>query len=388
MKKTVLFPLVALIAAEVVFTAFFLTAKPGPDCFAPRLSTGADICDYRAFIKYCLIEEQPYRPRIIEAHDACYPPIAYCLVGFFPATSTGRNAYVSALVAGLLAGFLVFLFQRSRRGALACLGATLVTVPFVSGPLRGNPSAWAAGALFVHLAWFDAASRWKRVVAAVALGFAASLKITPVVYGLLYLRGKLLDPRAWPRREIILSALAFLLFFAIPFLFFGGPGEVGAWFQNALGNSRYYSREATVGILPFVALFASPVPPWALELTVHLTHGLAALLCLAACFQRQFHSALTLLGCAMMLLCHHDYGLVYLLPAFACWVSESCSSSEVGWSGTAVLIVESALWLLCLEPALCVISFRMLDVNEMICSGACMALAIITVVSNARRAHA
>lgn len=379
----------ALIVTGLFFAVCWFAASPAPaDGFHPRLSIALNVVDYRFFIKKCLAEEWPYRPVTIAAHDACYPPIAYCLVKCFPPTSRGEAVYVAALVVGLLAGLVFFLMQRQRQDLLLCIGAVALTVPFASGPIKGNPSAWAAGALFVFLAWYDAEAMWKRCVAAVALAFAASLKITPVLYGLLYLRGRLFDPEKWPKEEIFVAAFSFAVLFAVPFVFFGGPNEVNAWLRNAIENSRHYSQGADFGLVPVIGLLARRIPLLTLGFAVQMTTAVAVVFGVSSCFARQFHHALTLLGVAMAFLCHHDYGLVYLLPAFASWVGAPRQEGKSRWIGNVVLLVESALWFLVFESVLCVHSYRAIEIGNMVCNWAVVALGVIslaTVVAGALR---
>lgn len=366
------FVAMALLAAGAFFALCRMNVPSGE--YAPRLTVGFDACDYRVFIKKCLVESQPYRPVAMRSLDACYPPIAYCLIKLFPLTPRGEIAYLLSLFGGLMAGFVFFLLQRRLKHVPLCIGSVLLTIPFVSGPLRGNPAAWAAGSVFVFLALFDSPQMWKRMVAAVALAFATSLKITPVVFGLLYLRNRPLDPDKWPKEELMIAGLSFAMFFAVPFVFFGGPNAVDAWFMNALANSSHFSPLADYGLAPFMRCFGDLLPRRSLSLAVQLTNLLAVAFCLASCFTRQFQRALTLLGVAMVFLCHHDYGLAYLLPAFACWLGEKRPDGPSGLAGNARLLLESVLWFLVFEPALCVPSLRSLVFNEQIVSNGAVIL--------------
>ena len=373
MRKLVAF---ALIATALFFVGCWFTTPF--DGFYPRLANGLNVCDYRFFIQKCLVEDEPYRPVNILPRDACYPPIAYCLVKCFPRTSCGEAFYVAFLFLGLLAGLVFFLWQRERRQLLLCLGAVVVTVPFASGPLRGNPSAWAAGALFVFLAWYDAEVMWKRMVAATALGFATSLKVTPVIYGLLYLRGCPFIPEKWPKVEISVAALSFLVLFAVPFVFFGGPNEVDPWISNALANSRHYGQLADFGLVPVALQLGLVRSPIVLTLVVHLTSALAILFCFAACLTRRIYLSLTLLGVAMVFLCHHEYGLVYLLPAFACWLGEERPAAAQIGGNRWIAIGEAALWFLVFEQAMCVKSVYSVFYCGVVCNWAVIALGLLS----------
>ena len=373
MRKYVAF---ALIATGVLFaTRWFIEPSSS---FTPRLLSAFDVCDYRVFIKRCLVEPRPYCPITIPARDACYPAIAYCLVKCFPITSRGETIYVSTLFIGLFAGFVFFLLQRRQKHKLLCIGAILLTVPFACGPLRGNTTAWATAATFVFLAWFDAEEKWKRIIAAVALGFAASLKLTPAIYGLLYLRGQLLKPKQWPFMEIVLSAASFAALFVVPFYFFGGISEIGHWFQNALANSAHYSREADFGITPIACLFSFCLPYAAWGWSVNLTNAMALLFCVASLFARRFYHALLLLGVAMAFLCHFDYGLTYLLPVFALWIGETCSYGVSRKIGITIVLAEALLWFLLLQSVTCAFSENLLYDGYIVYNGALLLLGLMS----------
>ena len=369
----------ALIASGLLFAiCWFATTPKPPENYTPRLSVALNVVDYRFFIKKCLVEESPYRPVSIAPRDACYPPLAYCLIKLFPLSSAGEACYVVFLVCGLLCGLVLYLFERHRHCLLLCLGAVVLTVPFASGPIKGNPSAWAGGAVLVYLAWYDSAELWKRMIAAVMLGFATALKITPALFGLLYLRGKLFGPQGWPKEEIFVSGMSFLVLFSVPFIFFGGPNEVGVWLENALANAQYYSREADFGLVPFFGLLDNWGSFVTLGVAAHLTTLTAIFLCLVSCFTDRLYLALTLIGVAMVFLCHHDYGAVYVLPAFACWVSEVRSDARVGWFENVLLLSESLCWFCVFQQILCIHSYRAIVTNNYICNCAITILGILS----------
>lgn len=367
-----------LIASGLLFAILRMAAPR--DAIMPRLTTGDDVCDYRVFIRRCLTEKEPYRPKEINAHDACYPALAYCLVRCFPQTPFGEKLYVGSLFAGLAFGFCVFLWSRARTVAGLCLTAVILTVPFASGPLRGNPSAWACGAVCVFLSWYDAERKWQRIVATVALAFAVALKITPAAYGLLYLRSRLFSPRKWPSHEIVVALVAFAILFVVPFAFFGGVGEIGIWLHNALFNSEYYSRVANFGFIDIFWSFCNHLPTTAYWYCLYLTPCFAILLILASCFSQSFYHALNLLGVAMVLLCHHDYGLVYLLPAFARWMNDVQTATSDARKREIAAPAEAILWLVAFQSFGCVFSKESIWLSSNLRNVAVLLLGIISCV--------
>ena len=283
------------------------------------LTLGKPVCDYRYFIANCIREETPYDPVAIWPRDACYPPIAYLLVKWFPLTERGETSYVWALFLGLFAGWALLVKEKVGTERIWELLPILGTGFFLAGPLRGNPAAWAAGLVFVFLAWYDSEVKWKRLVAALALGFSAALKIAPALFGLVYLRGRLARPREWPVRAIFVASLSFLVLLIVPFRFFGGGNALVPWFFNALENAGHYSRVSTVG---FVELFnhrflENNLLPLSVSLLMTKSWVVLALIAVLATVNRYRH--ILLLGSVMLLLGHHEYAYVYLLPAFMLW---------------------------------------------------------------------
>lgn len=325
------------------------------------LTTGLPVCDYRFFISKCIQEGKPYDPVTINYRDACYPPIAYLLVKWFPLSARGEDAYVWVLFLGLVAGWALLVREKFGSDRLWYFLPILGTGFFLAGPLRGNPSAWAAGAVFVFLAWYDSKVKWKRYAAAIALGFSASLKITPALFGLVYLRGRLMQPKSWPLYEIVVAALSCLILLVIPFYFFGGIDAIAPWFFNALENAKHYGSLSTVG---FVELFNhrylhNDVLP--LHISMLLTKLLTALTLIAALFTANRYRQVLLLGSAMLLLGHHEYAFIFLLPAFMLWFAQEETATR-----PFIDTLEGLCWFVVLCPlmntfsAIAAMSYEML----------------------------
>ena len=343
------------------------------------LTTGLPVCDYRFFISKCIQEEKPYDPVTINYRDACYPQIAYLLVKWFPLSDRGENAYVWALFLGLVAGWALLVREKFGTERLWYFLPVLGTGFFLAGPLRGNPSAWAAGAVFAFLAWYDSSVKWKRYAAAIVLGFSASLKITPALFGLVYLRGRLMQPKSWPLNEIVVAALSCLILLVIPFYFFGGIDAIAPWFLNALENAKHYGSLSTVG---FVELFNhrylhNDVLP--LPISMLLTKLFTALTLLAALFTANRYRLASLLGNAMLLLGHHEYAFVFLLPAFMLWFAQKETASR-----PLVDVLEGLCWFVVLCPLMNTFSAIVVMSYEMLRAFAALLLAFISLYAVAR----
>lgn len=365
--------LVLLLLSEL---AFFGLKWHSPEGTQREMFRYAELCDSRFFIQRCIAEEEPYRPKTMWARDACYPALAYCLIrpmakmsererksasGRHGDHTWGEICYVGTLAAVFVLGLWIFLGDGVTRedGLLACQAqygprllmalALLLTPACLTALLRGNPSAWAAGLVFVFLAWHESSCAWRRVVAAMALGAAVALKLSPALFGCFYLVECLTRPRAWPWRDILLSAGTAVLLLIVPFFFFGGIGSLPDWFANALENSRHYvSHEPLWGFVHILNRLESVPDAWHVALAVAATRILAVMcivlfFCTSSRYRRLFF-----VGAAMALMTHHDYGAAYMLPSFLIWAYEK--KEELGTFGRVGHLLEGGAWFILLTP--------------------------------------
>ena len=338
MKRVVLLALLVLSAA---FVALWSRSEKNEQ---NHLIQGTIVCDYRCFASKCLTEARPYRPVRIKAHDACYPALAYLGLKAFPLTPTGEVAMIAVMFLVLGGGLALFLHRRTSLPVSLALAAVSLTTAFVAGPLRGNPSAWAVGLVLAFLALYDHPRRSLRSAAAVALGLAVALKLSPAVFGVVYLVSSPRTPRQWPWADILLAAGVFTLAFVMPFGGFGGFSEIGTWWQNAVANMNYYScYDPMWGLSELSQRFAS-LRPFE-EFAICVTRALALVCVIAALCAGSFRGAMLPLGAAMLFLTHHDYGLAYMLPAFFVWLD----GLEEPVRGLRALLA-AVLWLVILSP--------------------------------------
>lgn len=194
--------------------------------------------------------EDAWSPYVGEVarHDQCYPALVYQFVGLFPDTPGG--AFVCSLLGTLVYFTGVWtLLRRFRVPTLLPLLSLLVSVRVMFSFEVGNPIFYAAGATCFFFAWYDSDNRILRLTAALALASASVMKITPAMLGLAYLLpGRKID---W--RGPIVSAVAFLVLFLLPFASFGGADGFLAWMANASGNSAAYAWRNSLGLYGLVS---------------------------------------------------------------------------------------------------------------------------------------
>lgn len=330
-------------------------------CFVPgsrqrEIFPYDELCDYRMFIRPTINGETAYEPDGVEGRDACYPPVAYLAVNAM-VSDCGEKWSLTAGETRLVAS--IFLFQcigvfmlvcRMRSLAMQVFAAVVAIMsPACICPLlRGNPSGWAFALVCLFLCWYRSESRLKRLVAALSLGAATALKISPCIFGVLYLAGLSKGRGKLPVAEIATAACAAVLLVFVPFAFYGGAEAIPKWLANASANAAYYSTaEPTWG---FVALANHLIDTNAPELACAkwlavATRVVAAVLVVLALFARKTSHRLLFLGAAMAFVTHHDYGGAYLIPAFFAWL-EDC---DVPCSGVRLLL-EAAGWFFVLTP--------------------------------------
>ena len=341
-----------LVLLAVLFMVLSLIPKARQKCIFPY----GDLCDYREFILPTIRSALPYEPDMIHARDACYPPIAYCAVSALSVdrgekwslTRSEIHLLTSIFIMQLL-GALLLVWKIPDVKLRTAVGLVILMTPAcICSVLRGNPSGWAFAFVCMFLRWYNSNSTTKRIAAAVALGVATSLKLTPCLFGILYLTDVVLSPRRMPWREIIISALTASILIFLPFVFLGGVESVPQWISNARANAAFYSVESPLwGFAAFAnRIVDSP------EITLPSigrfalgTNVFAVVLLVATVFVRTCYKKLLYIGAAMAFMTHHDYGGAYLIPAFVAWLLDVCSAKS-----NICLLLEAVAWVLILTP--------------------------------------
>ena len=185
-----------------------------------------EFCDYRMFIHPSMTSQRPYYESSAKLRDACYPPIAYIAVralsidkGEKWSLAPGEIRLVLSLLLAQILGAMLLVNRVTRLDVRLALVAVIMMSPAsMCTLLRGNPSGWSFAFVCVFLHWYDANNVAKRMAAAVALGAATSLKLTPCLFGVLYLTDIVSTSKCMQWREILLSALSASILIFLPML--------------------------------------------------------------------------------------------------------------------------------------------------------------------------
>ena len=190
------------------------------------------------------------------------------------------------------------------------------------------------------------------MLAAISLGLATALKLTPCLFGCLYLSDAFALPRRIPWKEISIAALSAVLLVFVPFAFFGGVDAIPAWLSNAIENARFYSAHLPLwGFVPLANQFvdsAEAILPSS-YLFAAATRVLAVVTLLLGVFARSEYRRLLYIGATMAFLTYHDYGGAYLIPAFVAWLCEADDAERTARSDVLTLL-EMVAWFVVLTP--------------------------------------
>ena len=179
--------------------------------------------------------------------DRVYPALAILPIGLFPATWVGGWCW-TGLACAVFLGVLV-LIAGNKAWPLVLIGS----MPILFSLERGNPIWLSAAAAGLFLAWWEADTRTKRIVAAICLAIATVLKISPAVLGFLYLPGMIKARFSRESMQMpIIAMIAGVLLFFLPWLATpDGFAGIPEFFENARGNAAGVSRLSAFGLIPF-----------------------------------------------------------------------------------------------------------------------------------------
>jgi len=186
----------------------------------------------------------------LERALSCYPFIAFETFRWFPNTPAGGVAY--ACIGACLLLIAMFAVNEAANGAdrLILAPALALSAPFVFTLERQNSIFLAAAAVALFIGWWNSDSRTRRFAAAVALGFATAMKISPAILGILYLCP--IGGRWRPDwRGIFWSALFALAFLIVPFYISGdGTDAIAKWLRNASEHAASFAANDAWGWTP------------------------------------------------------------------------------------------------------------------------------------------
>lgn len=199
----------------------------------------------------------------------CFPPLAYILY-YTLYRLTKINVYLptnnhdAENMEGSLLIFLYFVItiavlffiailisSKSRNILKSCLlfACLMLSAPFIgSGYFVGNSVILVLPLLLLTLIWKDSSSIILREIALLLIAISAGLKIYPAVFGLLYLKEK-----RW--KEVGRLLIYGILFFFIPFAYFGGFQGFLLWLghiKGTLGMLEYGRIEYIKGVVYFI----------------------------------------------------------------------------------------------------------------------------------------
>ena len=347
--------LVGALALSCFLWGVLVTSVPKAQQDAEILRYPA-FCDYRLFMVPCMTDDMPYRPSKLSAYNACYPPIAYCIAGAIARDkgngwepSLREGVYLLSIMLSIFVG-LVVIIRRFSPGWWFLTPLLLLSSGCVSPVLLGNPVGWAFSLVCVFLSWHGSEARVKRLAAAVALGLATALKITPCLFGVLYLVRAPMKPRLWPWKDIAIAATSAIIFTFVPFAVFGGFESIPLWFANARANASHFGLADPIwGFVGFVnALVRSEDIPSLGPYCLVATRFFACLLVISSVWTKGIYRKLLFLGAAMAFLTYHNYGGAYLVPAFVAWMGKT--SEEMSNTPRIIVLLEASAWFLILTP--------------------------------------
>ena len=240
---------------------------------------------------------------------------------------------------------------------LAALGSSWIFMRTIE---RGNCVFVAAGLCLLFFSWFD--SKWLslRILAAVALGVATSIKISPAFLGLLYFAAPVRSNqgvRNYDWLSMFVSGFVAALLLFLPF-FWGGDfcGDFSAWMANVNREaSSHMSTWGLHGIVCYGSGAVSRFAPW-IDVGVCKWMTVSLGLLLLAVFSgmmivRDVATASDKLFFAvavMLVLCTNSmfYLGVLLFPALALWLKEIDEERRA----SPFEFIQLVLWLLMLMP--------------------------------------
>ena len=306
----------------------------------------------------------PGAPGGVLSRDRVYPPLCYDAMRVFPA-DLRVGGMVFALFSSAIFVLAFAALVRStgasplRTAALSCVAA--LSAPLIASAANANMISLAAAGVMLWAAWRDSPSAWRRGAAIAALALAATMKITPGVFALCYLK-----ERRW--REFATFAIAAAAAFLVPFAWYGGVDGFLGWLANARENASFYSSKGAWGAVPIDrtirvlgGMSAYDTFDWPTLGVSRAVNVAAGLLCLLAAAigrsGRARHSAESHRGddhATLLLLCGaillipgnmHFYTGLYLFAPFALWIGARETSAP-----RLAEILAAVCWFLIIGP--------------------------------------
>lgn len=327
---------------------------------------------FEDFFSVRICAEHGYANDRQKAFEKCYPALGPLMARPFPCTKAGGAVFTGLGILLWSLAFAELLRIKARSLGVAAKGALILGCALSSVMLHmvewGNQIIYAATAVALFVAWYDAEERWRRNVAAVALAVASVLKIVPAALGVVYL-----SRLRRAKGEIALLVAAGIVLFVVPFAWYGGWEGFCTWFANAIANAREHVTRGAWGVVPIARTVrlvmhmdvSRPWPGLSLERAANVLIGGACMLaaCRAAWRGRGARAGTLLLAVAAMLLVPgnmHVYTGLYLMPVLALRADEGMDVVEAACWFALLCPVQIPLGAGCLNHPLANIAFLVL----------------------------
>ena len=213
---------------------------------------------YMDFFNHVVYVENPAEVYFVSEH-ACFPPLVYLMYLLFnrilpegsirmynedvaPEAMLLYVLYVALTTVLFYCAANKFLGLNSRLERFFALSSILLSNIFIFGILeRGNSTFLVLIALLYALYLKDSESPVKREIALILIAVAAGIKVYPAVFGLLYIREK-----RWKEAARLIGYG--IIFFFLPFVFFGGLDGAKQFLANQSQVHNMYPAKTIYSI--------------------------------------------------------------------------------------------------------------------------------------------
>lgn len=226
---------------------------------------------------------------------------------------------VFLVLCAVLFAFLVWRnLKTDRRSKLLFTAASVCCLPFVTMMERGNILILCVLALLVYTATYDSDRWYAREIGLLALAFAFSIKLYPILFAWLLLS----DKRIAAFLRCMLYSVAMLI---LPSFFFGGPQVFLSLLKNIFSFSEGGGGAAN-GVTDFLHL-----PPQIMPLLTYSIFLLAALNFLLAPFVYRQRWRVLMCGCMTFVAfpsLTSTYGWILFLLPLICFANDSAERGD------------------------------------------------------------
>jgi hypothetical protein len=183
--------------------------------------------DFFNVLRY-IADRDPYSNPIKSYGEKAYFPLSYLILYPFSQLDNfnsmslheawnSKIGLMSVFLFTMFSVFLLFFLLNQLRKKYdvspAIFVGLVLSYTFFITIERGNTIMLAAAFVVFFICYYDSECKHERILAIISLALAVTLKIYPVIFGLLYFEKK-------QYKEILLSAVVTLLFVFIPYFFF------------------------------------------------------------------------------------------------------------------------------------------------------------------------